>query len=170
MLRENQAAFCQLLVKPCLFTASGFSFTPGSTPVGRAVCILQTGTQSHGEVIGFAGVPTIQTQLGAFSPFSIVSSQLTSTFLNTSLDVYHSCVALPSSPPATAPARSYGIIFYSLSFGCEHFQTYRKAQRILKQTLGFLLPSIRSELAQACFTVCFCPFAHPSARVVPGAF
>ena len=126
LLGENQAASCQLLVKPCLFTASGFSFTPGNTPVGRAVCILQMGTQSHREVIGFADVPTVQTQLGEFNPFSTVSSQPTSTFLNTSFNVCQGCVALPSSPPATALTWSYGIIFYSLSFGLNIFKNTEK--------------------------------------------
>lgn len=156
MLRENQAAFCQLLVKPCLFTASGFSFTPGSTPVGELFAFCRQGHRVTERSSGLPVCPPSRLSSGAFSPFSIVSSQPTSTFLNTSLDVYHSCVALPSSPPALPRLQVLRHhIFYSLSFGCEHFQTYRKAQRILKQTLGFLLPSIHDELAQACFTVCF---------------
>lgn len=106
--------------------ASGFSFTPGSARAGRVACMLQVRTRGHGEAIGSPDVPTVQTQLGEFNPFSTVSSQPTSTFLNTSLNVCQGCVALPSSPPATALAWSYGIIFYSLSFGLNIFKHTEK--------------------------------------------
>lgn len=128
MLGKNQVAFCQLLVKSCLFTASGFSFIPGNTPAGRAVCILQMGTRSHGEVIRFANVPTIQTQLGEFNPFSTVSSQPTSTFLNPSLNVGQDCdLALVTPPPLPwlGPTASY---FIPLSFDCEHFLTQKSTK------------------------------------------
>ena len=127
MLGKNQVAFCQLLVKSCLFTAL-VSFTPGNTPAGRAVCILQMGTRSHREVIWFADVPTVQTQLGELHPFSTVSSQPTSAFLKPSLSVGQDCdLAFVTPPPLPwlGPMASY---FIPLSFDCEHFQTQKSAK------------------------------------------
>lgn len=104
MLVKDQVAFCQIPMKPCLFSVSGCPVNSGNTPRGSAVCLLQRGRRSLRGAKRLADVPTAQTQRGGYSPAS--------TFPNTGPGACEDGVALHTrhSPLPGSARRHHGFL------------------------------------------------------------
>ena len=91
MLGKDQVTFCQIPVKPCLFSASGFLFNL-ATPLGAVLSAFCRGGYGVSDTKQLADVPTVQMQRGAYDP--------TFAFPKTRLSICEDGVTLPTSLPA----------------------------------------------------------------------